>query len=145
MKGSIRLNASPQNLHGDEEVSTALQKIQLWAIVESKGSLDAELHAEFFSHGQRQLFCLARAILRKSKIVILDEVSSSVDITTDMPMQRLILEEFAGATIVAIAHRLETILDFDKVAVLSEGKLVGFDSPQALLDQPSAFRELYNS
>jgi ATP-binding cassette subfamily C (CFTR/MRP) protein 1 len=145
MKGSIRLNASPQNLHGDEEVSTALQKIQLWAIAESKGSLDAKLHAEFFSHGQRQLFCPARAILRTSRIVALDEVSISVDITTDMLMQRVIREEFSGATIIAIAHRLDTILDFDKVAGLSEGKLVGFDSPQGLLDQPNAFRELYNS
>jgi ATP-binding cassette subfamily C (CFTR/MRP) protein 1 len=145
MKGSIRLNASSETLHGDEEISTALQKVQLWAIVESKDSLDAELHAEFFSHSQRQLFCLARAILRKNRIVVLDEVSSSVDISIDMLMQRVVREEFAGATIIAIAHRLDTILDFDKVAVLSEGTLVEFDSPQALLDQPSAFRELYNS
>ncbi|KAG9231678.1 putative multidrug resistance-associated protein [Amylocarpus encephaloides] len=145
MKGSIRLNASPENLHSDEDISQALQKLQLWDIVESKGGLDAELHAEFFSHGQRQLFCLARAILRKSRIVVLDEVSSSVDITTDILMQRVIREEFAGSTIIAIAHRLDTILDFDKVAVLSEGQLVEFDSPQVLLEQPSAFRELYNS
>jgi ABC-type multidrug transport system fused ATPase/permease subunit len=145
MKGSIRLNASPESLHGDEEISTALQKAQLWAIVESKDGLDAELHAEFFSHGQRQLFCLARAILRKNRVVVLDEVCSSVDITTDMLMQRVVREEFAGATNIAIAHRLDTILDFDKVAVLSEGTLIEFDSPQALLDQPSAFRELYKS
>lgn len=75
----------------------------------------------------------------------MDEVSSSVDITTDMLIQRVVREEFAGATIIAIAHRLDTVLDFDKVAVLSEGTLVEFDSPQALSDQPSAFRELYNS
>ncbi|EHK96575.1 putative Multidrug resistance-associated protein 1 [Glarea lozoyensis 74030] len=134
MKGSIRLNASPESLHSDEEISQALQKVQLWDIVESKGGLDTELHAEFFSHGQRQLFCLARAILRKSSIVVLDEVSSSVDITTDILMQRVIREEFAGSTIIAIAHRLDTIFDFDKVAVLSEGQLVEFDSPQYAYD-----------
>jgi ABC-type multidrug transport system fused ATPase/permease subunit len=145
MKGSIRLNTSPEKLHSDQEIITALEKVQLWSIIESKGGLDAELHAELFSHGQRQLFCLARAILRKSKIVGVDEVSSSVDVTTDKLMQRVIREEFEGATIVAIAHRLDTILDFDKVAVLSAGRLVEFDSPKALLGRESAFRDLYHS
>lgn len=79
------------------------------------GGLDAELDAEFFSHGQRQLFCLVRAILRRSKVVVLDEVLSSVCVTTDRLMQRVVREEFAGAAVISVAHRLETILGFDRI------------------------------
>lgn len=132
-------------MHSDAEIIVALDKVDLWPLAESKGGLDAELDAEFFSHGQRQLFCLVRAIVRKSKIVVLDEVSSSVDVTTDRLVQRVVREEFAGATVISVAHRLETMLGFDRIALLSDGKLVEFDSPQALLGRPSAFRELYNS
>jgi ATP-binding cassette subfamily C (CFTR/MRP) protein 1 len=107
--------------------------------------LDAPLDLEFFSHGQRQLFCLARAILCKSKIVVLDEVSSSIDGVTDKLVQRVIREEFKDATIISVAHRLDTILDFNRIALLSDGKLVEFDSPKALLERDSAFKELYNS
>lgn len=145
MKGSIRFNLSPEISHSDAEIIEALSKVQLWPIVEPRGGLDAELDANFFSHGQRQLFCLARAILRKSKIVVLDEVSSSMDVTTDKLIQRIIRQEFAGSTIIAVAHRLNTILDFDRIALLSDGKLIELDSPLALLSRPSAFRELYNS
>lgn len=113
--------------------------------MEGKGGLDAELDLDFFSHGQRQLFCLARAILRKSKVVVLDEVTSSVDHETDALMQRVIREEFGDCTIIAVAHRLDTLLDFDKIALLSKGELIEFDSPRALLARESAFKELYYS
>lgn len=127
------------------EIILALSKVELWSPVESKGGLNAQLDQEFFSHGQRQLFCLARAILRKSRIMVLDEVSSSIDITTDKLVQRVFQEEFKDATIISVAHRLDTILDFDRIALLSNGKLVEFESPEALLQRPSAFKELYNS
>lgn len=146
MKGSIRFNASSGSAHHiDADIILALQKVHLWEIVEAKGGLDADLHAEFFSHGQRQLFCLARGILRKSKIVVLDEISSSVDITSDELMQRIVREEFADATIIAVAHRLDTILDFDRIALLKNGELVEMDTPSALLGRDSAFKELYHS
>jgi ATP-binding cassette subfamily C (CFTR/MRP) protein 1 len=145
LKGSIRFNVSPENGHSDQEIIEALRKVNLWSVIEAKGGLDADLGADFFSHGQRQLFCLARAILRKSKIVVLDEMSSSIDVATDELVQRVVREEFAGDTIISIAHRLDTILDFDRIALLSDGKLVEFESPQVLLSRPSAFRDLYNS
>jgi ATP-binding cassette, subfamily C (CFTR/MRP), member 1 len=145
IKGSVRLNSSPDNKHSDEEIIDALRKVELWPVIESKGGLDADLDAEFFSHGQRQLFSLGRALLRKSKIVVLDEVSSSIDVTTDKLVQRIIREEFAGATIISVAHRLNTILDLDRIALLSDGKLVEFESPKVLLSRQSAFRDLYNS
>ena len=145
IKGSIRSNADPYQKHSDAAIVTAIRKVHLWEIVTAKGGLDADLDTEFFSHGQRQLFCLARAILRRSKIVILDEVTSSVDVASDALMQTVIREEFKACTILAVAHRLDTILDFDKIALLSAGELVEFDTPQALMARPSAFRALYNS
>ena len=145
MKGAIRLNASPLQKHSDAEIIDALGKVRLWPLVESKGGLDAELDAEFFSPGQKQLFCLARALLRKGNIVVMDEVSSSIDVGTDRVIQEVIRQEFDGATIISIAHRLDNILDFDRIALLSDGQLVEFDNPQVLLNRPAAFRDLYNS
>lgn len=143
--GSVRLNADPNNQHTDNDIIEAIKKVQLWNIVDQKGGLDADLDAEFFSHGQRQLFCLARAILRKSKLVILDEATSSVDTKSDELMQKVIRDEFSDCTIIAVAHRLNTIMDFDRIALLSGGQLLEFDTPEALLNRPSAFRDLYNS
>lgn len=146
IRGSVRLNADPYSLHSDAEIVTAMRKVHLWSgVIEAKGGLDAELDAEFFSQGQRQLFCLGRAILRRCKVVVLDEVSSSVDSGSDEVMQRVIREEFKGTTIVAVAHRLDTILDFDRVALLEEGELRECDEPGRLLGRDSGFRELYNS
>jgi ATP-binding cassette subfamily C (CFTR/MRP) protein 1 len=145
IRGTVRSNADPDHLHTDAAIIAAIQKVQLWELILSKGGLDTELDSDFFSHGQRQLFCLVRAILRESKVVILDEVTSSVDSKTDDLMQQVIRQEFADCTIIAVAHRLDTILDFDRIALLSKGELIEFDTPQALLGRPSAFRELYNS
>ena len=145
LKGTVRSNADPYGMHTDTAIILAITRVRLWAIVEGKGGLDAELDLDFFSHGQRQLFCLARAILRKSKVVVLDEVTSSVDHETDALMQRVIREEFGDCTIIAVAHRLDTLLDFDKIALLSKGELIEFDSPRALLARESAFKELYYS
>jgi ATP-binding cassette, subfamily C (CFTR/MRP), member 1 len=103
------------------------------------------LNQELFSHGQKQLFCLARAILRKSKVVVLDEVTSSVDGKSDDLMQRIIREEFSDATIIAVAHRLDTTMDFKRIALLSGGELMESDTPSKLLSRNSRFRELHNS
>jgi len=145
LKGSIRFNADPRSLQSDAAIISAIRKVELWDLIHAKGGLDADLDAEFFSHGQRQLFCLARALLRKSKILILDEATSSVDVATDALMQRVIREEFRECTILAVAHRLNTILDFDRIAVLGGGELREFDRPEVLLGRRSMFRELYES
>ncbi len=145
IRGSVRANADPRQQHTDATIIASIMKVHLWDLVASKGGLDTELDAEFFSHGQRQLFCLARAILRKSKVVILDEATSSVDTKSDELMQEVIRKEFQNSTIIAVAHRLDTILDFDKIALLSAGELKEFDTPQALLGRRSWFRDLYNS
>ncbi|KAJ5622972.1 hypothetical protein N7490_011577, partial [Penicillium lividum] len=144
LKGSIRLNASPLKKHSDEEIIDALRKVHLWSLIQSKGDLDVDLYEYFFSPGQKQLFCLARALLRKGKIVVMDEVSSSIDIATNKVIQKVIRKEFKGATIISVAHRLDSIIDFDRIAVLSDGQLVEFDAPRVLLNKPSAFLNLYN-
>jgi ABC-type multidrug transport system fused ATPase/permease subunit len=94
------------------------------------------------SQGQRQLLCLARAIISSPKIMVLDEATSAVDMVTDRLIQRSIREEFKDSTLIVIAHRLSTIADFDKVLVLSEGKIDEFGSPRALLEKKGTFHNM---
>ena len=143
LSGSVRLNADPSETLSDDLIVNALTKVQLWEILCSRGGLEADMNTQPLSQGQQQLFCLARAMLRtNSKILVLDEATSSVDAETDQIMQRLIRDEFKDHTIITVAHRLDTIMDSDRVAVLAEGQLVEFESPKALLARPSAFKEL---
>ncbi|KEF58497.1 uncharacterized protein A1O9_06423 [Exophiala aquamarina CBS 119918] len=110
-----------------------------------KGGLDAIMSPDFLSHGQRQLFCLARAMLRESKVLILDEVSANLDVKTDELMQKVIREHFHSCTIIAVAHRLHTIDDGDRVVVLSHGEIAEMDDPRVLLNTSgSRFKELYD-
>jgi ATP-binding cassette subfamily C (CFTR/MRP) protein 1 len=115
--------------------------------------LDAQMDLELLSHGQRQLFCLARAMLKKRAdgsgggLLVVDEATSNVDGETDMRMQRILREEFGspGWTWLVVAHRVATVLDFDKVAVFERGELVEFDKPTTLLERSggSEFRQLF--
>lgn len=88
---------------------------------------------ENFSVGQRQLICLARALLRKTKVLILDEATAAVDLETDDLIQKTIRVEFKECTVLTIAHRLNTIMDSDRIIVLDKGQIVEFDSPSNLL------------
>ena len=90
-----------------------------------------------FSAGQRQLICVARALLRGNKIIIMDEATASVDSETDQKLQRMIRTAFAECTVICIAHRLDTILDSDKICVLGDGNVLEFDSPENLLKDKS--------
>ncbi|KAF2475450.1 canalicular multispecific organic anion transporter 1 [Lindgomyces ingoldianus] len=153
LPGSVRLNADPPKQSTDKAIMQALKDVQLWDIVVSKGDeskyahpLDVEVEDLHFSHGQRQLFCLARAILKRDKgnVVVLDEATSSVDAQTDSHIQKLLRSKFTSHTIIAVAHKLETILDFDKVAVMHHGQLVEYGEPYKLLDiEGSWFKGLY--
>ncbi|KAI8979516.1 hypothetical protein BDF20DRAFT_906115 [Mycotypha africana] len=96
-----------------------------------------------FSQGQRQLLCLARAILKRSRIVIMDEATASVDFDTDKAIQKTISTEFASATILCIAHRLHTVIEYDRILVLDKGEIVEFDNPLTLLENSeSAFYKM---
>jgi ABC-type multidrug transport system fused ATPase/permease subunit len=87
------------------------------------------------SVGEKQLICICRAVLRKNKIVILDEATANIDLVTEQKILKLISEEFVGATVLTIAHRLNTIIESDMVLVLSEGRLLEYDTPKSLLNQ----------
>ena len=145
LSDSVRVNADTSGGASDDAIISALKKVQLWDAIQIRGGLDAQMKSQPLSQGQQQLFCLARAMLRKSKILVLDEATSNVDSETDALMQRVIREVFAQHTIITVAHRINTIFDSDMVAVLHEGKLVEFDSPGELLQRPSMFRDLNNA
>ncbi|RGP73027.1 canalicular multispecific organic anion transporter 2 [Fusarium sporotrichioides] len=148
---SIRANLDPCNVSSDDEIRNALERVGILSVIlakidNDKNFLGEKMDENFLSHGQRQLFCLARALLKKSSLLILDEPTSSVDTQTDARMQEVIRTEFSNCTIIMIAHRIDTLLDFDKVAVLDRGSLVEFGAPQELLvDAAGAFTKLYRA
>ena len=95
-----------------------------------------------FSVGQRQLLCLVRAVLRKSKVLILDEATANVDSSTSELLQEAVAENFNGSTIIAVAHRLETLIDYDKIVVLDNGVLVEHGSPKELIWRNGVFASM---
>ena len=97
-----------------------------------------------FSVGQKQLLCLARALLRRNKFLILDEATSNVDMETDQFIQNCIHTKFAKTTVITIAHRLNTIADYDKVIVMSGGRIVEIGSPHELIERNGMFTEMVN-
>ncbi|XP_047002729.1 multidrug resistance-associated protein 1-like [Schistocerca americana] len=141
--GTLRLNLDPLNKHSDEEVCHALEQAHLKTFVEGHAaglSHEVTEGGENLSVGQRQLVCLARALLRKTKVLILDEATAAVDLETDDLIQQTIRTEFEQCTVLTIAHRLNTIMDYNRIIVLNKGKVVEFDSPQSLLeDRTSIF------
>ncbi|KAM5374183.1 hypothetical protein ACJZ2D_006643 [Fusarium nematophilum] len=143
---TIRFNADPLNKYADDEIRRALDRVGIWSVIQSKAGetdpLDEKMDENFLSHGQRQLFCLARALLKKSSLLILDEPTSSVDTQTDARIQEVIRSEFTDCSVIMIAHRIDTLLDFDKVAVLDRGTLVEFGAPRELLAGEGAFSRL---
>ncbi|KAK9742712.1 hypothetical protein RND81_03G192700 [Saponaria officinalis] len=140
--GTVRGNLDPLQQHSDKEVWEALDKCQLGDIVRSKdGKLDSTVveNGENWSAGQRQLFCLGRALLKRSTILVLDEATASVDSATDGVIQKIITDEFRDRTIVTIAHRIHTVIDSDLVLVLSDGRVAEYDTPSKLLEREDSF------
>ena len=129
-----------------EQIFTALEKVLLKDMVLSlPGQLDFHISEDGsnLSMGTRQLIAIARALLRDSKILLLDEATASVDTHTDRRLQEVVQIVCAGRTVITIAHRIETIMQCDKILVLEQGRVVEFDSPQALLKLPeSQFAQL---
>ncbi|XP_034390987.1 ATP-binding cassette sub-family C member 8 isoform X2 [Cyclopterus lumpus] len=136
--GAIRFNLDPEMKATDEMLWEALEIAQLKPVVKSlPGGLDAMVTegGENFSQGQRQLFCLARAFVRKSSILIMDEATASIDMATESILQKVVMTAFADRTVVTIAHRVHTILNADLVIVMKRGIILEYDRPQALLSK----------
>jgi ABC-type multidrug transport system fused ATPase/permease subunit len=139
--GTLRENLDPFDEHEDTTILAALQRAQLGDFLLSlpQGLATRVREGGFnFSCGQRQLICLARALLRDSRVIILDEATAAIDVATDYAIQRTIREEFRGSTVLVIAHRLATIMDSDLILALDNGRLAECDSPAHLLASPSS-------
>uniref|UniRef100_A0A8C3A6V1 Multidrug resistance-associated protein 4 n=1 Tax=Cyclopterus lumpus TaxID=8103 RepID=A0A8C3A6V1_CYCLU len=138
--GSMRKNLDPFNQHSDEDLWKALEEVQLKSLLEEQpGGLETVLaeSGSNFSTGQRQLVCLARAILRKNRILVIDEATANVDPRTDALIQKTIRDKFNKCTVLTIAHRLNTIVDSDRILVLDAGIIHAYDEPYTLLQDPN--------
>ncbi|MBN3303875.1 MRP1 protein, partial [Amia calva] len=140
--GSLRMNLDPFDLYSDEEVWRSLELAHLKTFVSGlpdKLEHECSEGGENLSLGQRQLVCLARALLRKTKVLVLDEATAAVDLETDDLIQSTIRSQFEECTVLTIAHRLNTIMDYTRVLVLDKGQIVEFDSPSSLIAQKGIF------
>ena len=145
MSGTIRQNLDPFEEHDDATLNACWQSAGLHDVDEGVGNgLDASVSSggTNFSLGQRQIIALARAIVRRSKVYVLDEATASVDYETDAAIQEAIATEFDGLTLIVVAHRLQAIMTTDRIMVLDGGRAVEFDTPQALLEKGGRFREM---
>ncbi|KAG9629547.1 ATP-binding cassette glutathione S-conjugate transporter, partial [Aureobasidium melanogenum] len=145
-EGTIRDNLDPGHVHDDTELWSALDHARLRDHVSSmSGGLDAQIHegGSNLSQGQRQLVSLARALLTPSNILVLDEATAAVDVETDALLQTTLRSNmFKDRTIITIAHRINTILDSDRIVVLDHGRVAEFDTPSELVKKKGLFYEL---
>eukprot|EP00834_Sanchytrium_tribonematis_P008328 NODE_944_length_2958_cov_1.988108.p3 type:complete len:162 gc:universal NODE_944_length_2958_cov_1.988108:1645-1160(-) len=137
-KGSIRINLDPFSEYDDFQLNKSLKRARLSCNLDDNVSENGNN----LSVGTRQQLSLARAILKQSKLLILDEATANIDHSTDENIQKMIRQEFSNSTIICVAHRLRTIIDFEKILVLDQGKLVEFDSPKNLLQKQGLFYKM---
>ena len=146
--GSLKKNMDPFSQYTDQQLWTALEEVQLKTVVQDlPGQLNFRLRESGtnLSIGERQLVCLARALVQRSKIIIMDEATANVDFKTDHLIQEVIRHKFKDSTVLTIAHRLNTIVDYDKVLVLDGGRVVEFDNPDVLIRNGGLFAEMVKS
>ena len=159
MEGTLRFNIDPLNKYTDEEIEKVMREIGFWYICEKNleeniNKPDNEKGLNMLitgdggniSIGERQLICITRAILRKSKIIVMDEATASIDVNTENIIQKAIKNILNDSTILTIAHRIKTVLNSDRILVLDNGEIKEFDTPKNLLgNKNSIFYEFYNN
>ncbi|KAG0351394.1 hypothetical protein BGZ54_003269 [Gamsiella multidivaricata] len=139
--GTIRSNLDPFEKRTDQELWEVLERSDLKNyVISCDGGLDSQVSefGENLSVGQRQLLCLARAMLTHARVIIMDEATASVDVATDVMLQKAIRVDFANSTVLTIAHRLNTVIDYSRVLVLDHGEIKEFDTPANLLSRPDS-------
>ncbi|KAF4819093.1 ABC transporter atnG [Colletotrichum siamense] len=142
---TVAKNLDPTGVLSDDLLRAAVEKVQMWQVIEDAGGLHAAGTLDNLSQGQKQLLALCRAILKPSKIVLMDEATSSVDQHTASMMKQVIQDEFKNVTVIAVAHQLSTILDYDVVVVMDSGNIAEIGNPAILLETKSLFKDLWDS
>jgi ATP-binding cassette subfamily C (CFTR/MRP) protein 1 len=139
-KGTLRHYLDPFDTCRDDQLWMVLRKVRLSSRVAGiHGQLDSpvEENGENFSVGERQMLCMSRALLRNARIVVMDEATAAIDHETDQNLQQVIRTEFASSTVLTIAHRLDTVLDSNRIMVFDQGRLVQCDAPASLVEHGS--------
>ena len=143
--GTVRLNMDPDGQHDDSRITDMLKKVGLWAWVEDRGGLNAEMTTESMSQGQQQLLSLARALLRSGSVLLLDEATSNMDNQTNAMVQEVIRDHFASWTVISISHRLHDVMGYDLIVVIGDGRVVEVGQPDELRSRGGHFAQLLAS
>lgn len=135
LTGTVRNNLDPEGRLATDspDLEAVLAKVGIWSIVSVRGGLDTDFRSMGLSTEQKQLFCLARALLHKSKLILLDEATSSVDMDTDSTIRSLMRTEFEDSTVTEVVHRLDTVMDHDVLVVMKDGGITEVGTPRELL------------
>ena len=145
--GTLRYNIDPVGNYSDELIEEIMKKIGFYHIIENNQSgLDQRVteNGSNLSIGEKQMICITRAILRKSKIIVMDESTASIDYQTEETILKAINEFLKNSTIITIAHRIKTIINYDKILVLDNGSIVEYDTPENLMkNKNSEFYSFY--
>ncbi len=144
IEGTLRENVDPSNNFSDEEIRNVLYDVGLDDFMEDK-DLDYQIenNGNNISIGEKQLICIARALIKKTKIILMDEATANIDYKTETFLQNSINQGLKDCTVLTIAHRIKTIINYDKILVLNNGEIVEYDSPQKLLEKKGLFYQLY--
>ena len=144
IEGSLRYNIDPYNNFKDEEINTLINELNLNNFMKGKNlEYKIEENGNNLSVGERQLICIIRALLRKNKIIIMDEATSSIDYKTENIIQNAIDKAMNNCTVITIAHRIKTVINYNRIMVISNGQIIEFDTPENLLSKKGQFYLLY--
>ena len=144
IEGTLRENVDPTNSYTDKEIINMLSEVGLDEFFVNK-NLDYKIenNGVNISIGEKQLICIARALIKKAKIILMDEATANIDYKTETYLQKSINAGMKDCTVITIAHRIKTIINYDKILVLNNGEIVELDSPKKLLDKKGLFYQLY--
>ena len=144
--GTVRENVDPTGVHSDQQIEEALKLCGIWDAFKDKEGVSTMVTegGDNLSAGEKQLLNITRSLLNPKRIVLIDEATASIDFETDSHIQKVIKSQFADKTVLTIAHRINTVVNSDRILVLSKGEIAEFDSPQRLLERSdSVFARLY--